>query len=317
VSCPRIPDCPSLPHFPSRTLGIYNINCVIPRHKRTGDAKPGQDTQRSATPLRRANRPLLEDSSRLLLDRWKGDLRKLRGAGREQPAERPAEGVQGDRRRGVDIFFREVQGVWGELSPLWTSGRARPPRLVSLTTRASPRSSRGLPRLVAAWCESTSSTPTTTCSSPQAEPEPRARQSSGGRGPDGAGHDDVGEDTTLARGSCSRAADVSWRSRPPGCGRVVITQRLQVVDLETAEPIRTDDRSIPSRAGPSGASITMFGRKRCSDQSRSAAHFEHVHTRGREQCTVRSRRTSSRVPPSARLGIIRLEVDRALEGSRP
>ena len=69
---------------------------------------------------------MLEDSSRLLLDRWKGDLRKLREeAGREQPAERALlKEFKGIGDVGVDIFFREVQGVWGELSP-FVDERAR------------------------------------------------------------------------------------------------------------------------------------------------------------------------------------------------
>ncbi|WP_221349824.1 endonuclease [Streptomyces beigongshangae] len=61
----------------------------------------------------------LGDGARLLLDRWGGDPRRMRGAAdgdldelrrllREMPGLGPA---------GVDIFLREVQRVWPEVAP--------------------------------------------------------------------------------------------------------------------------------------------------------------------------------------------------------
>lgn len=60
----------------------------------------------------------LGDIAALVLERWHGDLRRLRAEG---------EGVDGVRKllqdfpgigpTGADIFCREVQGVWGELAP--------------------------------------------------------------------------------------------------------------------------------------------------------------------------------------------------------
>jgi hypothetical protein len=62
---------------------------------------------------------MLEDTARLLLDRYKGDLRNLREASghniaRERQLIKEFKGI-GDV--GVDIFFREVQVAWEELFP--------------------------------------------------------------------------------------------------------------------------------------------------------------------------------------------------------
>ncbi len=62
---------------------------------------------------------MLEDSARLLADRWKGDLRNLReDADRDPAAERKLlKEFKGVGDVGVDIFFREVQAAWEELYP--------------------------------------------------------------------------------------------------------------------------------------------------------------------------------------------------------
>lgn len=62
---------------------------------------------------------MLEDTARLLADRWKGDLRKLRDeADRDPAAERKLlKEFKGLGDVGVDIFFREVQAAWDELYP--------------------------------------------------------------------------------------------------------------------------------------------------------------------------------------------------------
>jgi hypothetical protein len=62
---------------------------------------------------------MLEDTARLVEERWKGDLRKLREeAGRDPAAERKLlKKCKGVGDVGVDIFFREVQVAWDELHP--------------------------------------------------------------------------------------------------------------------------------------------------------------------------------------------------------
>ena len=62
---------------------------------------------------------MLEDSAQLLLDRYQGDLRKLReDAGRNIALERQLlKEFKGIGNVGVDIFLREVQVAWEELFP--------------------------------------------------------------------------------------------------------------------------------------------------------------------------------------------------------
>jgi len=62
---------------------------------------------------------MLGDTCELLLDRYDGDLRKLRQAAERDPRrERQLLGeVKGIGNVGVDIFFREVQVAWEELFP--------------------------------------------------------------------------------------------------------------------------------------------------------------------------------------------------------
>jgi endonuclease III len=62
---------------------------------------------------------MLEQTSRLLLDKYHGDLKKLREqAGRDPAVERELlKQFKGIGDVGVDIFFREAHGVWDELYP--------------------------------------------------------------------------------------------------------------------------------------------------------------------------------------------------------
>jgi hypothetical protein len=62
---------------------------------------------------------MLGDTSALLLDRYQGDLRKLRAAAERNPAaeRRLLKECKGLGDTGVDIFFREVQVAWDELYP--------------------------------------------------------------------------------------------------------------------------------------------------------------------------------------------------------
>jgi hypothetical protein len=62
---------------------------------------------------------MLADAADLLLDRWRGDLRRLRGEADRRP-ERERELLQafpGIGPVGADIFAREVQAVWAEHFP--------------------------------------------------------------------------------------------------------------------------------------------------------------------------------------------------------
>lgn len=69
---------------------------------------------------------MLGETSDLLLDRYGGDLRRLRDeAGREPAAERRLlKACKGVGDVGVDIFFREAQLAWDELHP-FVDARAR------------------------------------------------------------------------------------------------------------------------------------------------------------------------------------------------
>ena len=97
----------------------------------------------------------LNESGYARFDRWKGDLRKLREeAGREQPAERALlKEFKGIGDVGVDIFFREVQGVWGELSPFVDERARKAAQRLGLGSQpraiASLVAAEDLPRLVA------------------------------------------------------------------------------------------------------------------------------------------------------------------------
>ena len=62
---------------------------------------------------------MLGETSRMLLDRYQGDLRKLREAAGRDPQEerRLLEEFKGIGDVGADIFMREIQLVWEELYP--------------------------------------------------------------------------------------------------------------------------------------------------------------------------------------------------------
>ncbi len=62
---------------------------------------------------------MLEQSARLLIERWDGDLRKLRREGGQDPlAERRLlQQFKGIGEVGADIFCREAQTIWEELRP--------------------------------------------------------------------------------------------------------------------------------------------------------------------------------------------------------
>lgn len=99
---------------------------------------------------------MLGETAALLLDRYGGDLRRLRDAARRDPARerKLLKEFKGIGDVGVDIFFREVQGAWEELYPFADRkalvGAAQlglpadPARLAALVSRAD------YPRLLAA-----------------------------------------------------------------------------------------------------------------------------------------------------------------------
>lgn len=62
---------------------------------------------------------LLGDTAEMLLDRWDGDLRRLRAeAGSEVEGLRDlVQEAKGIGAVGADIFCREVQGAWPEVRP--------------------------------------------------------------------------------------------------------------------------------------------------------------------------------------------------------
>lgn len=62
---------------------------------------------------------MLGDSAELLIDRWRGDLRRLRQDAEKDPSKERTllKEFKGIGDTGVDIFFREVQATWPELAP--------------------------------------------------------------------------------------------------------------------------------------------------------------------------------------------------------
>ena len=99
---------------------------------------------------------MLGESAELLHERWRGDLRRLRDeADRDPAAERQLlKEFKGIGDTGVDIFFREVQGEWGELYPFVdrraadSAARLGLPKGADALADLVPR--RDFPRLVAA-----------------------------------------------------------------------------------------------------------------------------------------------------------------------
>jgi hypothetical protein len=82
---------------------------------------------------------MLGDACELLLDRYRGDLRRLRAeAGRDPRQERRLlKQVKGLGEVGVDIFFREAQVAWEELFPFLDRRAAQAARRLGLD--ADPR----------------------------------------------------------------------------------------------------------------------------------------------------------------------------------
>jgi hypothetical protein len=72
---------------------------------------------------------MLVDACELLLDRYRGDLRRLRAeAGRDPRQERRLlVQVRGLGEVGVDIFFRRPRSPGRSCSRSWTGGPPRPP----------------------------------------------------------------------------------------------------------------------------------------------------------------------------------------------
>lgn len=88
---------------------------------------------------------MLGQTAELLLDRYRGDLRRLREAAGQDPAQerRLLMEFKGIGEVGADIFLREVQVAWGEVYP-WADERVlRAARRLGLG-----RDARALSRLV-------------------------------------------------------------------------------------------------------------------------------------------------------------------------
>lgn len=62
---------------------------------------------------------MLQNVADLVVERYRGDLRRLREAAAREPGteRRLLKEIKGIGDVGVDIFFREVQGIWDELYP--------------------------------------------------------------------------------------------------------------------------------------------------------------------------------------------------------
>jgi hypothetical protein len=80
----------------------------------------------------------LAEAAQLVIDRWKGDLRRLHdeaGSDADRVASLVQE-VKGIGPVGAAIFLREVQGVWTDLSPFVDELAAEGARLLGLPTTA-------------------------------------------------------------------------------------------------------------------------------------------------------------------------------------
>ena len=79
---------------------------------------------------------MLGDACELLLDRYRGDLRRLRAEAGQDPRQerRLLKEVEGLGEVGVDIFFREAQVAWEELFPFLDRRAAQAARRLGLDT---------------------------------------------------------------------------------------------------------------------------------------------------------------------------------------
>jgi endonuclease III len=77
---------------------------------------------------------MLEDTARLALDTYRGDLRRLReAAGRDRAAERELlKEFKGIGDVGADIFLREVQRAWPEVRPFFDARALKSARQLKL-----------------------------------------------------------------------------------------------------------------------------------------------------------------------------------------
>jgi endonuclease III len=98
---------------------------------------------------------MLGDGAQLLLDRWKGDLRRLhRDSEDTAGVQQRLQEIPGIGPTGASIFCREVQGIWPDVAPYVDDragdGAARLGLPRSAERLASSVAAEDLPRLVAA-----------------------------------------------------------------------------------------------------------------------------------------------------------------------
>jgi hypothetical protein len=99
---------------------------------------------------------MLGDACELLVDRYRGDLRRLRAEAGQDPTKerRLLKEVKGLGEVGVDIFFREAQVTWEELFPFLDRRAVQAARRLGLDadprTLADDRDPEAFARLVAA-----------------------------------------------------------------------------------------------------------------------------------------------------------------------
>lgn len=99
---------------------------------------------------------MLGEASNLLIERYGGDLRRLRRRAERKPAEerRLLREIRGIGDVGVDIFFRDVQAAWPELRRFADRKALNGARRIGLPTSAAELAGlvdeKDLPRLVTA-----------------------------------------------------------------------------------------------------------------------------------------------------------------------
>jgi hypothetical protein len=103
---------------------------------------------------------MLGDACELLLERYRGDLRRLRAEAGQDPSRNGGSSteVKGLGEVGVDIFFREAQVTWEELFPFLDRRAAQAARRLGLDADpkalAGERDPKAFARLVAALVRS-------------------------------------------------------------------------------------------------------------------------------------------------------------------
>lgn len=109
---------------PGRLFQILYLSVLLARDRDHQRALRAAQEMRdhggdSAAGLARARQDEFGDLAQAVIDRWHGDLRRLRGEAQRDPGQERSllTSLPGVNDRAVDLFFREVQVLWPEVAP--------------------------------------------------------------------------------------------------------------------------------------------------------------------------------------------------------